>query len=57
MLRLRQLPDNCTSEEFSNRITVAIRDHLPYLTRPFVAGNGSLGDWVIEQLTAVFEGG
>ena len=50
MLRLKTLPDNCSSLEYGDRVTVALRDHIPYLTRPFPPADGSLGRWVIQQL-------
>ena len=51
-LRLKPLPDGCSSDEFGARVNDALNNHIPFLRRPFPVGDGSLGKWVIAQMPA-----
>ena len=35
LLQLKPLPDACTPDEFSTRVSTAIENHFPYLERKF----------------------
>ena len=49
-LRLKLLPDGCSSDEFGKRVNDAMINHIPFLRRPFPVADGSLGEWVIGQM-------
>eukprot|EP00965_Chrysotila_dentata_P128000 4232540-Pleurochrysis_carterae.AAC.1 len=35
-MRDELLPDNCTGQEFADKVNTLIRDHNPYLQMPYV---------------------
>ena len=49
-LRLKPLPDGCSSDDFSKRVNDALVNHIPFLRRPFPAADGSLGAWIVQQM-------
>ena len=52
LLQYKPLPDTCTPDEFSTRVSTAIENHFPYLERKFDTPEGE-GLWVLRQMPAV----
>ena len=50
-LRFTPLPDNCEAERFEKRVSDAIKNHIPFLDRPFL-NTKKQSEWVISQLPA-----
>ena len=49
-MRLKPLPDGCSSDDFSKRVNDALVNHIPFLRRPFPVADGSLGTWIVQQM-------
>ena len=48
-LSLKPLSDSCSPQEFTTRVNIALKDHIPFLSRPFI-NDGTLGKWIVDQL-------
>ena len=48
-LRLTPLPENCEPARFDQRVSEALEQHIPFLSRPFAALK-DVSVWIIEQL-------